>query len=34
MAYASSADFISAFGETEWLQLTDRDLDDVSDTGV
>lgn len=34
MAYASSADFIAAFGEAEWLQLTDRDLDDVSDTGV
>ena len=34
MAYASASDFISAFGEAEWLQLTDRDLDEISDTGV
>lgn len=34
MAYASSADFITKFGESEWLQLTDRDVDDTSDTGV
>lgn len=34
MAYASAADFIAAFGEAEWLQLTDRDRDDLTDTGV
>jgi phage gp36-like protein len=34
MAYASSADFIIKFGETEWLQLTDRDVDETSDAGV
>lgn len=34
MAYASAADFIAAFGDTEWLQLTDRDLDGISDAGV
>jgi len=34
MAYATSDDFIAAFGEAEWLQLTDRDLDDSPDAGV
>lgn len=34
MAYASSADFITKFGEPEWLQLTDRDVDETSDAGV
>ena len=34
MAYASAADFIAAFGESEWLQLTDRDRDEITDTGV
>lgn len=34
MAYATSDDFIAAFGESEWLQLTDRDLDDSPDAGV
>lgn len=32
--YASPADFVSSFGEAEWLQLTDRDLDGDPDAGV
>ena len=34
MSYATSDDFIAAFGDAEWLQLTDRDLDDSPDAGV
>jgi phage gp36-like protein len=34
MAYASSADFILAFGTAEYMQLTDRDVNAASDPGV
>lgn len=34
MAYATAADFIVAFGNAEYLRLTDRNVDATADPGV